>query len=384
MEKTKYKVIVETLRNEILGGKWSSPGSHFPSERALVRRFGVSRPTIAMALQELCGQGYVLRKQGRVTSLTRNARKACGSIAVIVPSFPKAEIFPVICRELSRICQEHDRMFVYVDEGEVSAKGACTSLCAIARRLVKQNVSGVIFRPVDYFKGSPDINREFLSVFRAAEIPVVLIDCDVGGLDEKYGLDLVGVDNVEVGALLGKLVLDRGRKKIAYVYRAQSSANVDLRVIGICSSLEKSNCARLVGKYQLSDDNKGWLNRIRRVKPDAIICSGDIVAAKVMKDVQDIGWKVPDDVIVAGVDDVEIARMTRPSLTTVRQPCADMAQAAFDLLEWRVLNPSAIARKVYLRVNLVERDSTGAGKRKKGRRQIGCGRRTRRDLTSDC
>ena len=117
MVKAKYKVVVETLRNEILSGKWTSHHSRFPSERALMRRFNVSRPTISMALQELHGQGYVLRRQGKGTFLTKTALQASGAIAVVVPSFPRVEIFPVICRELSRICQEHNRLFCTLIKG---------------------------------------------------------------------------------------------------------------------------------------------------------------------------------------------------------------------------------------------------------------------------
>ena len=69
--------------------------------------------------------------------------------------------------------------------------------------------------------------------------------------------------------------------------------------------------------------------------------------------------QVPQDVMVAGVDDVEIARMTSPSLTTVHQPCAEIARAAFDLLEWRTRKPDAVARRVELASRLVVRVSTG-------------------------
>ena len=51
--------------------------------------------------------------------------------------------------------------------------------------------------------------------------------------------------------------------------------------------------------------------------------------------------------------------MTSPSLTTVHQPCAEIARAAFDLLEWRTRNPDAVARRVELASRLVVRESTG-------------------------
>lgn len=358
MVKAKYKVVVETLRNEILSGKWTSHHSRFPSERALMRRFNVSRPTISMALQELHGQGYVLRRQGKGTFLTKTALQASGAIAVVVPSFPRVEIFPVICRELSRICQEHNRLFLYVDQGVMDVESEHAAMRQSAERLVKQGVSGVIFRPMDYLKGSSAINRDIVALFQSAGIPVVLVDSDIGEEDERQGLDLVGVDNFEVGALLGRHAVECGARRVVYVFRAQASKNVDQRVMGIRSVIGQTKNVKLVGVCQQSDECTRWIAQLQRMKPDALLCSGDIVAAKAMKGVQDLGWRIPEDVIVAGVDDVEISRVTRPSLTTVRQPCVDIAQAAFDMLEWRLHNPLAAARTLHLGVELVRRGST--------------------------
>ena len=98
---------------------------------------------------------------------------------------------------------------------------------------------------------------------------------------------------------------------------------------------------------------------IRKFRPDAVIGSGDVVAAQVLKVLERMKLRVPQDVMVAGVDDVEIASMMSPSLTTVRQPCAEIARAAFDLLEWRTAHPDAVSRRVELAAQLVVRESTG-------------------------
>ena len=364
MAMAQYKSIFETLREEIQKGAYLDR-SRFPSDHELARRFHAGRQTVYQAVSKLQDCGLVRRERGSGTYLTRVARKKSGAIAVIVPSFPKVEIFPVICKELSCICREQNRLFVYVDDGADSVRTVKRSMRSTVERLVDQGVSGVIFRPVDYQRDSEAINREIISTLRAADIPLVLIDCDVSEGADRAGLDLVGVDNLAVGGLLGEHVVSCGARRVAYVYRAMSSANVDHRLLGIRTALEKSGKARLVGTCPYSEEGGDWRKWFRRTKPDAILCSGDIVAAKVLKTVQDIGLRIPEDVIVAGVDDVEIASVTRPSLTTVRQPCADIASAAFDLLEWRVLNPDAAARKLLLRTKLVVRESTRKKERDK-------------------
>ena len=99
MATARHRSIAEALKKEILGGKWSSASSPFPSERGLAKRFGVSRPTITLALQELRGEGLILRQRGRGTFLTGTARKLGRAIGLVVPGIGYGEVYPVICRE---------------------------------------------------------------------------------------------------------------------------------------------------------------------------------------------------------------------------------------------------------------------------------------------
>ena len=68
--------------------------------------------------------------------------------------------------------------------------------------------------------------------------------------------------------------------------------------------------------------------------------------------------KVPDDVMVVGFDDVQYARLTIPQLTTMRQPCKEIAAAAFRMLMERARNPTLPARMEILDSQLTIRGST--------------------------
>ena len=70
--------------------------------------------------------------------------------------------------------------------------------------------------------------------------------------------------------------------------------------------------------------------RPARRRPDAVIAANDMVALGVLRAFAEAGVAVPDAIAVTGYDDLPVARMAIPSLTTVRQPIARMARAAFD------------------------------------------------------
>lgn len=62
--------------------------------------------------------------------------------------------------------------------------------------------------------------------------------------------------------------------------------------------------------------------------------------------------------LVTGVNDVDIASLVSPTLTTVHQPCKDIARTAFETLLWRFDNPDAEKRRVMLAADLIVREST--------------------------
>ncbi|MCX7668516.1 MAG: substrate-binding domain-containing protein, partial [Anaerolineae bacterium] len=65
--------------------------------------------------------------------------------------------------------------------------------------------------------------------------------------------------------------------------------------------------------------------------PTAVLCSSDAVALGVLRGLNEAGWRVPEHVSVTGFDDLTLARLANPPLTSVRQPLADMVADALRL-----------------------------------------------------
>lgn len=356
MERTKYGVIVETLRKEILSGKWSSNPASFPSERALVRRFGVSRPTISQALQELRGQGYLLRRQGKGTFLTRTAQKISGAIGLIVPGNCYAEIFPPICHEISRLAQERGMSVVLGDVTSSSAETRARQVVSIAQKFAADRVAGIIYQPTELVAKVEDLNREALKVLDDAEVPVVVIDWDIVPSPQRSAYDLVGIDNFDAGRLLAQHMVDRGARQLRFLIKPNSAFSIRKRVLGAKS------CVPYADKVEVTIDasSKDEVSKLlkRRPRPDALICGNDTMAAHLLVTLRKLGVKVPDEVMVAGFDDVQHASLVVPSLTTIHQPCVEIARKAFDVLLARIVNPKAPVCAYYLPAPLVVREST--------------------------
>jgi DNA-binding LacI/PurR family transcriptional regulator len=100
-----------------------------------------------------------------------------------------------------------------------------------------------------------------------------------------------------------------------------------------------------------------------RVKIDAVFGLNDVLALGAMRVLFERGLRVPDDVAVAGFDDIEDGRFSRPSLTTVQPGRAEIARAAVDLLMDRLSDaPSREpGTEVVVTHRLVVRESTGQG-----------------------
>jgi len=108
-------------------------------------------------------------------------------------------------------------------------------------------------------------------------------------------------------------------------------------------------------------------NRLRalREQPSAIVCSNDMTAIGVLRAAYQSGLKVPDDLSVVGLDDIDFAEFTLPPLTTIRLSRVDLARAAFEALRQQAENPGhpQTQREFLVSTSLVVRESTGRPKK---------------------
>ena len=97
-------------------------------------------------------------------------------------------------------------------------------------------------------------------------------------------------------------------------------------------------------------------------RPTAVLCSNDMTAIGVLRAAYMSGLRVPQDLSVVGLDDIDFAEFTLPPLTTIRLSRIDLARAAFDALRLQAEEPgnAKMQREFLVSTSLVVRESTGA------------------------
>ena len=351
----KRSVIAETLRHEIMLGKYAV-NERFPSEPMLARRFKVARGTVALALRELKGEGILRTKVGSGAYVTPMARGK-GAIGLIVPGRGRGEIFEPICRSIESEVGKlgYTTVSCGVLKGNAVARKAAA--LAFANRCVAEHVAGVIVQPIEHVPGKDETTEEILALMKGMDIPVVLIDCDISD-SERSAYDLVGIDNFNAGYRLGERMAAAGARRVAFLHFSDSAPTIRRRIHGVAQAVFDAGLhwdRKSVIELKIGDAHGLAAVMQGRNPPDAIVCANDRTASFVMRTLAAIGLKVPGDVRVAGFDDLAFARDSKPPLTTIRQPCAELGRVALQTLVERILHRDLPPRKILLTAELVRR-----------------------------
>ena len=99
---------------------------------------------------------------------------------------------------------------------------------------------------------------------------------------------------------------------------------------------------------------------LQRVQLDAILCTSDHIAAQLLQSLNRLGIRVPHDLRVVGFDDVRFASLLTVPLTTMEQPCRDIAVTAFNAMRDRLEDPTLPPRTLMVSPRMVVRESCGA------------------------
>jgi DNA-binding LacI/PurR family transcriptional regulator len=94
--------------------------------------------------------------------------------------------------------------------------------------------------------------------------------------------------------------------------------------------------------------------------PDGIACANDRTAGHLMHALLQLKYRIPDDVRLVGVDDVDYASLLPVPLTTLRQPTREIGEAALAVMLERIARRDMVPREVRLSCELVVRESCGA------------------------
>ena len=359
----KHSRISQDLLAEIASGKYA-PSGRLPSEAQLVQRFGVSRPTVARALRDLQDRGLVERRVGSGSYVRGPGPvEVHRQFGLLIPGLGTTEIFEVICGELAGLARVHGYGLLWGGghprpQGDVSVEDA-EELC---EQFVRSQVAGVFFAPFEHTARREAVNRGLAEKLHREGIAVVLLDRDLGAFPSRSEFDLVGVDNFAGGYLLADHLLKLGCRDLAFAVRPHSAPTVNARAAGAREAILDRGLAVPPAFVRVGepDDPRFARGFTGKGKVDAVLCANDHVAALLLRSLDRAGVRVPGDLRMVGFDDVRFATLLSAPLTTMHQPCREIAAVALRAMLDRIVDPTLPPRGLVLSPRLVVRESCGA------------------------
>lgn len=181
--------------------------------------------------------------------------------------------------------------------------------------------------------------------------------------EPNFTYPCVGFDNKAAAQALTKLVLSKGHDDIAMI--AGRSANNDRarhRIAGVKQALSDAGKSLadqwlIEADYLVSDAAKAFQTLVERAGvPKAVICGNDVLAVGVLQAAMSMGLEVPKDLSVVGFDDIDLAEVVTPALTTVHVPHRRMGAQIAEVAH-RLMNGETDIRIEPLETSVIERRS---------------------------
>ena len=273
------------------------------------------------------------------------ASKRTTTVGVVIPDITNT-YFAALAKGIDDIAEMYKYNIVLANSDEDDEKEV-----AVVNTLFSKQVDGIIF--MGYH-----LTEKIRSEFSRSRTPVVL----AGTVDIEHQLPSVNIDYKNATADAVRHLLKRN-KKIAFVSGPLvDDINGKIRLVGYKEALKEAGVNYSEGlvfesKYRY-DNGYALAERLVSSKATAAIVTGDELAAGLLNGLADHGVSVPEDFEIITSDDSQIARFTRPSLTTIAQPLYDLGAISMRMLTKIMHKEELEEREVLLPHGLTERKST--------------------------
>jgi len=363
MKISKKSLISQTIAEWIDSGRYVC-GDRLPTEPELMAQFSVSRIVIRQAMDMLEERKLLQRRQGAGTFvLPRPVKTTTLQIAVMLP-----------------LVQGYSGAYQFILEGierEASLRGHTVVLCNhrndinvaldYLSRIRSLNINSGILVPMEVTDYEV-VNRQLLREAEKNGMTMVLVDKIVRG-GFKRCTSFVGGNGYDGIRSIVHHLAELGHRRIGCIMTrpgfgaterlkgfmdAMEEYKLDLDPSLVCSTPEDVTIAeegRKAACHLLEMPNR----------PTAVVCLHDWIARNFYQEAKIRGIKIPNDISVAGFDDLPFAHELTPPLTTVRQPLDEIGRVAIEmLLEHQNGNFTGRTDYRYLATKLIVRASTAA------------------------
>jgi len=304
-----------------------------PTMKDVARHAGVSVSTVSYVLNN-SGPVATSRRARvldavRVLNYTPNEsarslkRRSTSTIGLVVPDLAN-QFFALVTEGVERAAAERDVLVVLC-----APEATEQPVSHHAKLLRSQRLDGVV-----YLSGTGTSPSLILELARSG--PVVLVDERISGFE----LPAVVSDGRRGAREVAAYVLDQGHTRLAIIGGPQVLWTAEQRLAGYreavaAAGLDPDAVPVLVGDYRQQSGAElaqRALTGPRERRPTALLCANDLMAIGALEHCKAAGVRVPEELSIVGFDDVPIAALLTPALTTVRQPARDMGYRAASLL----------------------------------------------------
>ena len=205
-------------------------------------------------------------------------------------------------------------------------------------------------------------SKKFVASIVERRIPVVCLDFYYRGIEA----DSVISNSYQTSYELTSHLIEQGHKKICFLGNKNYTNSVNDRYMGYCKALLEENL-EVDPKNRIDDrSERGILQEFALPEelPTAFVCNNDHAAYLLIRQLKQMGIKVPEDISVVGFDDVLYAEISEPPITSVHVKRKFMAEQAVSLMKRRMETPDAGARVVTIDCSIVYRKSVAAAVQK--------------------
>ncbi len=221
------------------------------------------------------------------------------------------------------------------------------------RKLEDGSTDGIIL-------AAPEENGALLKWAREENMPCVV----VGRVDLNDKVPAVGIDDFEAELAAARALIAQGHRRIAFLGSAWIQWSARQRELAYDKAMSEAGLAaprelRFLGRYHEQSGEEAAREMLKlSPRPTAFLCASDEIAIGALRVLQQAGVRVPQDIAIMGFDDELKVQLSRPQLSSVRQPTSELGRTAaallLDIIEGRGLKE----RKIILPTTVIFREST--------------------------
>lgn len=222
--------------------------------------------------------------------------------------------------------------------------------------LLNRNIDGII---VCSYKGAKETIEYLLKVSR--DLPVIFMD----NLKAERSINSVYTNGYVGIKTITEHLIENGFHRIGFIKPLKRYEVANDRFDGYVDGLKESGIDFVEdliyeGDYGIEsgyEAAKYFLSN-KELKIEAIIAANDLMAIGAINYIRSKGIRIPEDIAVAGFDNVYFSKLITPPLTTYEQPIDELAKNAINLFINKIKHPTAKNKEVVLEGKLVVRKST--------------------------